>query len=98
MSKEKKLTGSKFWNPKIGDELVGRLVAIRQSKYNRDLYDIRTDDGIVTVPSSAVLGEVISSELVDQKIRVKFLGWGSEHKAIKESGLYRDFDVFLIER
>jgi len=41
---------------------------------------------------------VISSELVDQKIRVKFLGWGSEHKAIKESGLYRDFDVFLIER
>jgi len=96
-TKETKLTGSKFWNPEIGQELIGKFIAMRQGKWNRDMYDIRTAEGIVTIPGSAVLKEVMTDKLLDKKVRVKFLGWGSEHQALRKEGLYRDFDVFLIE-
>jgi len=95
--KEIRLTGSTFWNPNIGDEIIGKLVAIRQSNYTKDIYDLKTEDEIITIPSSSVLGGIITSELLDKKLRIKFLGWGKDRSAVKQPGMYRNFEVFLIE-
>lgn len=96
-TKERRLSGGLFWNPNINDELVGKLVAIREGNYKKDIYDLQTDKGIITVPASAVLEGVINQDLIDKKLRVKFLGWGANKLAEKAPGLYRFFEVFLIE-
>ena len=95
--KEKRLTGGLFWNPKQGDEIIGYLVAIRQGNYQRDIYDIKTEEGIVTIPSSSVLAGVFNKDSLDKKFRVKMLGWGKDKLQEKKPGTYRLFDVFLIE-
>ena len=95
--KEKRLTGGNFWNPKINDEIIGTLVAIREGNYQHDVYDLKVEDKILTIPASAVLAKVITSELMNKKLRIKFLGWGKNKQAEPKSGLYRNFDVFLIE-
>lgn len=96
-TKEKRLTGGLFWTPNINDEIIGTLVAIRQGNYGKDIYDLKTEDKIITIPASAVLESVITDELMDKKLRIKFLGWGKEKSAVQKAGLYRNFDVFLIE-
>ena len=95
--KEKRLTGGLFWDPKKDEEIIGILVAIRQGNYTRDIYDIKTEEGIITVPSSSVLEGVITKDLLDHKLRIKFLGWGKDKLLEKKPGTYRNFDVFLIE-
>ena len=101
IDKVKKLTGGNFWNPSMGEVLVGNLVAIREGKYKHNIYDIQTDKGIVTVPASTVLESVINKDLIEKRLRIDFLGWmkaGSQEKfAEKQPGSYRNFDVFLIE-
>ena len=92
-SKEKKLTGGNFWSPKEADEVLGKFVAIRQGSYGRDVYDIRHEDGIITVPSAKALEDVLTKDLLDKKIRIRFLGW----KKSPSGRSYRSFDVFLIE-
>jgi len=96
-TKEKRLTGGLFWNPNPNEELIGYLVAIRQGNYQRDIYDLKVDDKIITIPSSSVLEGVLNKDLLDKKIRIKFLGWGKEKLIEKKPGTYRNFDVFLIE-
>ena len=96
-TKETRLTGGTFWNPKVGDELVGRLVAIRQGQYTRDIYDLKVEGKIITIPSSSVLANVWGASELDKKFRIKFLGWGKDKVPEQKSGLYRNFDVFLIE-
>lgn len=96
-TKERRLTGGLFWKPEINDELIGVLVAIREGNYKHPIYDIKTEKGIVTIPSSSVLEGVITSELLDKKLRIKFLGWGANRSIEQKSGDYRNFEVFLIE-
>lgn len=95
--KEKRLTGGLFWDPKQDEELIGNLVAIRQGSYGKDIYDIKTDDKIVTIPSSVVLDGVLIPDIIDKKLRIKFLGWGKDKLKEKQPGTYRNFDVFLVE-
>ena len=94
--KERRLTGGLYWNPTLGDELVGVLVAIREGNYTRNIYDIKTEKGIITIPSSAVLEGVLNTDLLDKKVRIKFLGWGKDKLPVRQPGMYRNFDVFLI--
>lgn len=96
-TKERRLTGGLFWNPKQGDELIGVLVAIREGNYNRDVYDLKVESKIISIPSSSVLANVWDKDSMDKKFRIKFLGWGKDKLAVKQKGLYRNFDVFLIE-
>lgn len=95
--KERRLTGGTFWNPRQGDEVLGKLVAIRQGNYSREIYDIKTEEGIITIPSSSVLTGVITADLLDHGLRIKFLGWGKDKVTEKQPGTYRNFDVFVIE-
>lgn len=89
--KKRKGTGD-FWEPEEGEELVGELVAIREGNYKRDIYDIQTKDKIITVPSSSVLGGVITAEDQGKELRIKFLGWGQG-----KGGKYRKFEVYDVE-
>lgn len=97
MTKETRLTGGTFWNPKKGEEITGILVAIRQGNYTRDIYDLKVEGKIITLPSSSVLANVFNPDALDKKFRVKMLGWGKDLLEKPKKGLYRNFDVFLIE-
>ena len=90
---ETKLTGGNFWNPKEGDQVLGKLENIRLGNYGRDVYDIRHEDGIITIPSAKVLEKVLTKDLLDKKIRVICLGWNKSPSGRS----YRNFDVFLVE-
>lgn len=84
---------SSFWESKTGDNLVGKVEAIRLSKWGKDLYDIKTEDGIKTIKSSVVLRKLITKELLDKKIRVKYLGFKIGQGKYK----YRDYEVYLVD-
>jgi len=92
-SKNKDNLKTDFWEPKLGDSLIGLLVTIRVSKYGKDLYDIKTSEGIVTVKSSVVLQDVIDKSLLDKKIRIKYLGF----KMGTGTNKYRDYEVYLVD-
>ena len=99
--KETRLSGGLYWLPSIGDEIIGKLVAVRKGNYDHEIYDIETDEGVKTIPASAVLEGIFSKDkvkdLLDKKFRFRFLGWGKDRLPDKKPGLYRNFDVFLIE-
>jgi len=90
---KKRPGGGDFWDPKEGDELIGKLEAIRQGNFARDIYDMRVDGKIVTIPSSSVLANQITNEDLDKEIRVVFTGWGQG-----KGGKYRKFEVFDVEK
>ena len=92
-SKDKDNLKTTFWEPKPNDELIGELKVIRVSKYGKDLYDIKVDGKIVTVKSSVVLAGVIDKELLEKKIRIKYLGL----KIGTGTNKYRDYEVYLVD-
>jgi len=91
-SKNKDNLKTDFWEPKPNEEIIGRLVSIRVSKYGKDLYDLKVEEKIVTIKSSIVLEDLIDKELLDKKIRVKYLGF----KIGTGTNKYRDYEVYLV--
>ena len=89
---KKRVTGN-FWEPEEGEELVGKLVSIREGAFKREIYDIEKSDGtIVTVPGSTVLEGVITEDDTDKELMIKFTGWKQG-----KHGKYRNFEVYDAE-
>jgi hypothetical protein len=86
---KKRPGGGNFWDPKEGEEVIGKLEAIRQGNFNRNVFDIRTPDGIVTIPSSTILDGMIKEEDLDKDLRIIFKGWGKG-----KGGDYRKYEVY----
>lgn len=81
-----------FWDPEEGEEIVGVLEAIRTGSWDRNIYDLRVGEKIVTVPGSAVLKDMITMKDIDKKLRIVFNGWGQG-----KGGKYRKFKVFDVD-
>jgi len=84
---------SSFWEPKVNEEIIGELQTIRLSKWGKDLYDLKVEGKIVTIMSSVDLAAIKDKDLLDKKIRVKYLGF----KIGTGKNKYRDYEVYLVD-
>lgn len=86
--------GGAFWKPeKEGDAVEGVLTKIRTGQYG-DIYDIEQKDGtVVTIPTSAVLANRLSTSDEGKTIRIVFDGL--QQSKIKGRNPTRLFKVFF---
>jgi len=100
MSDWKEHEGQKgnFWNPAIGDELVGTVKAVNEGDYGKQ-YDIETDtigdDGtnvVITTPSHKVLQNRMKDIAVGTK--VKLVLDSEEPPAVKGQNKMKMYKVY----
>lgn len=89
----KKIGG--LWNPEENDELVGRVIDIREDvgDYKSTAYIIETDKSVVQVFGSEVLDDKIGmiEPARNKVIKIIYKGKKKGNKAE-----YKDYDVFLV--
>ena len=81
-----------LWTPeKIGDNIVGKLVAIRKTKRDVPMYDIDTGEkGIIAVYGWVILQKKMASVQMEDKVKIVY-----KCEVNTEHGAAKDFDVFV---
>jgi len=95
--KWKKVSGGNFWKPDKGDTIIGVLVGLREGQYKRKVFDLQTDKGVITIPSSSVLEGILTEDKLERRFRIDFTGWGKDRAGEETKGAYRNYDVFILE-
>lgn len=68
-------SGMEMWKPeKEGEKVVGKLLAISQTRFNKILRISTELDGVISVPISTFLEDVDFDRLVGEKISIQYTG------------------------
>jgi len=85
--------GEIFAFEKAGDEFIGKLKKIRpSSKYETNIYDFETSNGLKTIFGTSALDFRINESLIGKKLKIVFKG---EEKNPKTGRMYKDFAVYV---
>lgn len=88
-----KIERGNIWTPeKEGQDIVGKLLTVRDGNYGK-VYDIETKDGVQTVFGTKFLENLM--EQVKEGDKVKIVFTGKEAPKVKGYSPMKTFEVFV---